>query len=68
MNQKEQPWKTAMISLIAKLKCADKKFVAAEHDLYGMQNFIQNVSHPAWKHVINESTDDVTTILNAIAA
>jgi hypothetical protein len=30
-----------------------------------MKNFIQKVNHPAWKEVINESTDDVNVILKA---
>ncbi len=61
----EQPWKKAIESLIEKLKHVDKSFIAGEHDRYGMRNFIQNTTHPGWKKVIEESQDDVQTILDS---
>lgn len=63
----EQPWQNAMKRLIANLKRADENFTAAEYDRYGMMNFIQNVTNPTWKKVIEESQDDVKIILDSLA-
>jgi hypothetical protein len=70
MNKTEQPieqsWQTAMRTLIAKLKQADNSFTASEHDNYGMRNFIQNTRNPEWRNVIEQSPDEVKTILDSI--
>jgi len=56
----------AMKSLIQKLKAADSSFVASDHDLLGMRNFIKKVTHPEWKEVIEQSNDEVNVILQAV--
>ena len=69
MNQSiEQPWQTAMRALIAKLKQADNSFTAADHDRYGMRNFIHNTRHPEWRNVIETSQHEVNLIINSIKA